>query len=93
MVLALERVRSWNGPALKAIQAVLDDQPVLDERGLKLALWLRERCFCTVYDAVKAMLPAGLFFALQDCVCLTDGTDREAAYAAAGGRPGRLVPG
>lgn len=90
MVLALERVKSWNGPALKAIQAVLDDQPVLDERGLKLALWLRERCFCTVYDAVKAMLPAGLFFALQDCVCLTDGTDREAAYAAAGGDRGAL---
>ena len=90
MVLALERVKGWDGPALKAVQTVLDDQPVLDERGIKLVLWLRERCFCTVYDAVKAMLPAGLFFALQDCVCLTDGTDRQAACAAADGDQGAL---
>ena len=47
---------------LKAIQAVLDDEPVLTEDQLKLALFLRERFFCTVYDAVKAILPAGLWF-------------------------------
>ncbi len=37
----------------------LDDAPVLDEKGIQLALWMRERYFCTVSDAVKAMLPAG----------------------------------
>lgn len=56
---------------LKAIQAVLDDTPVLDHKGLQLALWMRERYFCTVYDCVKAMLPAGLYFALRDRVVLT----------------------
>ena len=47
---------------LKPILAVLDDKPVLTEEQLRLALFMRERFFCTVYDAVKAILPAGLWF-------------------------------
>ena len=47
---------------LKPIQALLDEEPVLDEEQIKLALFMRERFFCTVYDAVKAILPAGLWF-------------------------------
>lgn len=47
--------------SLKSILALLDERPVLDEQGIKLALWMRDRYFCTVYDAVKAMLPAGLY--------------------------------
>jgi primosomal protein N' (replication factor Y) len=47
---------------LKNIDAVLDASPVLNQEGLKLALWMSERFFCTVYDAVKAMLPAGMWF-------------------------------
>jgi primosomal protein N' (replication factor Y) len=46
----------------KAILAVLDQAPVLTEAQLKLAFWMRERYFCTVFDAAKAMLPAGLWF-------------------------------
>ncbi|MBR4099273.1 MAG: primosomal protein N', partial [Clostridium sp.] len=63
LVLALGRENASG--ALKSIQSLLDDQPVLDETGIQLALWLRERCFCTVYDAVKAMLPAGLYYSLR----------------------------
>lgn len=48
--------------SLKPILAVLDEQPVLTEAQLHLALFMRERFFCTVYDAVKAILPAGLWF-------------------------------
>ncbi len=47
---------------LKSILAVLDDSPVLSEDQIRLALFMRERCFCTVYDAVKTILPAGLWF-------------------------------
>lgn len=47
---------------LKPVSAVLDEQPVLDEKLLSLAMWMHERFFCTVYEAVKAMLPAGLWF-------------------------------
>ena len=46
----------------KAVTALLDVSPVLTEAQLRLALWMRERFFCTVYEAVKAMLPAGLWF-------------------------------
>ena len=47
---------------LKAVIDVLDAQPVLTPEQIKLALFMRERFFCTVYDAVKAILPAGLWF-------------------------------
>ncbi len=67
---------------LKGILAVLDDQPVLDAAGIQLALWLRDRYFCTVYDGVKAMLPAGLYYALRDCVVLCDGVSRDLGYTA-----------
>ena len=46
----------------KPVIAVLDEGPVLTAEQLELALWMRERFFCTVYEAVKAMLPAGLWF-------------------------------
>ena len=82
IVLALSREGPEGG--LKDVIAALDDQPVLDEKLLKLALWMRERYFCTVYDAVKAMLPAGLYYALRDCVALRSGVDRAAAFEAAG---------
>ena len=47
---------------LKSITAVLDERPVLTPDQIKLALFMRERFFCTVFDAAKAMLPAGLWF-------------------------------
>ena len=47
---------------LKNVTAVLDDTPLLTQQQLQLALFMRERFFCTVYEAVRAMLPAGLWF-------------------------------
>jgi primosomal protein N' (replication factor Y) (superfamily II helicase) len=47
---------------LKCIDACLDDAPVLSAEQLRLALWMSDRFFCTVYDAAKAMLPAGMWF-------------------------------
>lgn len=69
---------------LKPILALLDEEPLLDESAVQLALWMREHCFCTVYDALRAMLPAGLWFSLKDCWKLAPGVDREGAYEAAG---------
>lgn len=69
---------------LKTIDAVLDEAPVLSEEMLKLALWMRERFFCTVYGAVKAMLPAGLWYTITSVYSLSPGLDGEAAYQAAG---------
>jgi primosomal protein N' (replication factor Y) len=78
---------------LKAVATVLDEEPVLDAEGIQLALWMRERYFCTVYDAARAMLPAGLYFALQDRCQVAQGVGKESAYEAAGRseRAGRLL--
>ncbi len=47
---------------LKSVIAVLDAQPVLTSAQIQLALFMQQRFFCTVYDAVKAMLPVGMWF-------------------------------
>ena len=83
IVLALSDRRP-EGKRLKEMWAVLDEAPVLDGPGLKLCLWMRERYFCTVYDAARAMLPAGLWFSIRDTYHIAPGVDREASYAAAG---------
>ena len=58
---------------------------MLDGEGLHLAIWMRERYFCTVYYAARAMLPAGDWnFSLQDRYRLAPGIGRERAYE--GGR-------
>lgn len=47
---------------LKPIETVLDNDPVLTPSQIRLALWMHDRFFCTVYDAVKTILPAGFWF-------------------------------
>lgn len=73
--------------SLKYIISLLDEEPVLSQKQLKLALWMRERYFCTVYDAVKAMLPSGLYFSLKDSCCLNTSMNREEAYETAAHSP------
>ncbi|MBQ8264959.1 MAG: primosomal protein N' [Oscillospiraceae bacterium] len=60
IVLSVSNSADYESP--KAIISVLDEQPVLTDAQLKLAFWMRERFFCTVYEAVRAILPAGLWF-------------------------------
>ncbi len=84
IVLAIAQQRHPEHIRLKAIFTQLDEQPLLTPDFLKLALWMRERYFCTVYDAARVMLPAGLWYSLKDCWKIAPGVDREAAYKAAG---------
>lgn len=44
-----------NIDSLKEIKSV--EKKVLSDEMVKLALWLKERCFCTTYDCLKQMLP------------------------------------
>ncbi|MCL2568927.1 MAG: primosomal protein N' [Oscillospiraceae bacterium] len=67
---------------LKPIDSVVDLEPVLAESQIKLALWMRERFFCTVYDAVRAMLPTGLWYQINYRYRLAEGINRPAAEAA-----------
>ena len=45
--------------ALKPIAAPLEEEPVLTEEGLFLLRWLRENTFCTWFDALSVLIPAG----------------------------------
>ena len=57
---------------LKAVELALDEEPILTDKQLRLAAFLRERYFCTFYDAIRAMLPAGLWFQARESFSLTE---------------------
>ena len=44
----------------KSIIDVLDKEPLFDDEMLALVPWLKEMTFCTLYEAAKTMLPAGI---------------------------------
>ena len=78
IILALSR--ESRREELKAVTEVLDDESVLGPGQIKLALWLRERYFCTLFDAAKALLPAGLWYRVREICTLA--VDRETALEA-----------
>lgn len=47
---------------LKTIRTVLDREPLLGEKEIRLALWMHQRYFCTVYEAVRTILPAAVWY-------------------------------
>ena len=69
IVLSVEEGQEEN---LKAVDAVLDEGPILTDVQLRLAAFLRERYFCTFYDAIHAILPAGLWFQTKETISLTE---------------------
>ena len=64
--LILNRGTGEKTQGLKPLAAVLDREPVLDSDGIALALWMRQRYFCTLFEAAKAILPAGLWYRFQE---------------------------
>ena len=84
--LILARVQEPKLPGSKALRQVLDPEPVLDKADIDLALWMRGRYFCTVFEAVKTILPAGLWYGLREIWSLA--MEPEAARSAAVGIPG-----
>jgi len=65
-------VLEGDSAGLKAIERSLDAEPVLSETFIRMAAFLRERYFCTFYEAIKAMLPAGLWFDSSEAYIQTD---------------------
>ncbi len=49
---------------LKNIFTVTDTEPVISAEMVKICEYMRDNYFCTYYDAVNAMLPAGLKYRL-----------------------------
>ena len=69
VVLSVENAEAHG---LKMVEQVLDEQSLLSPTMLRLAAFLRERYFCTFYDAVRVMLPAGLWFKEKNTYRLTE---------------------
>ena len=65
-------VEEGSPEGLKTVEAVLDENPLLSPLQLRLAAFLRERYFCTFYDACRAILPAGLWFDTRASYSLTE---------------------
>ncbi len=54
------------GVRYKKILSVLDEEnPLLTDENLKIALFLKERTFCTYFEAVKVQLPSGINYKTQ----------------------------
>ena len=68
VVLSLEE---GDPKGLKAVESCLDEESLLDMKMLKLAAFLRERYFCTFFDAIRVMLPGGLWFRTRQTFRLT----------------------
>lgn len=57
-------VKTGETEGLKSITALIDKTPVLSEELVGLCRYLHDTTFCTYYDAVRVMLPAGINYKL-----------------------------
>ena len=81
-------VEAGDEAGLKAIQRVMEEEPMLTPMQLRMAAFLRERYFCTFFDAIRAMLPAGAWFQTRATFRLTeDRTWKEKTIRKAGAVP------
>ncbi len=46
-------------PRLKYIKEIKDSEPLIDDEQFKLIFWLKDRTFCTYFDAFRCILPSG----------------------------------
>ena len=66
------QVTEGDAEGLKSVLSLLDEEPLLDEKLLRLAAFMRERYFCTFYDAIKAIVPAGVWFRSKEIYTIAD---------------------
>lgn len=64
-----------DGVRLKGIISVLDREPLLSRELLALAGFMKKQFFCTYYEAVKAMLPAGFNYKIEESYSLSSEFD------------------
>ena len=67
--------RTTDYEKVKPIAAVLDKEPVLNDELIGLVGWIREHTFCTWYDAVRLLLPAGINMRIVASYQLAEGVD------------------
>ena len=88
----LETLCEATDKPLKPVFTVLDEQPLLDTSLLRLAKWMKARYFCTVYDALKTILPAGIWFRYRETYRLADDVqESDLSALAAANRTDKLL--
>jgi len=45
---------------LKSIKSCIDDVPVCSEKMIELCMWLKSKCFCSFYQALRLVAPPGM---------------------------------
>ena len=63
--LVMECTTQEDTAGLKTVASVMDAQPLLTPEMVSLARFMQERTFCTLFDAVRAMLPTGLYMQIK----------------------------
>ena len=58
---------------LKTVRSLLDEEPVVSDKEIRLALWMRQRYFCTFYDALHTILPAAVWYRYRELWRMADG--------------------
>ncbi len=56
----LEKCENDYQKGLKNVSKLIDTEPLVNDEILSLIIWLKERTFCTFFDAFKATLPVGI---------------------------------
>ncbi len=70
-------IKKGNDKNLKSVISVPDKEPVITKEMVKLASFIKDRCFCTYYDAIKTMLPAGLNYSITTLYSAVKGVDTD----------------
>ena len=65
---------------LKKIERLIDETPIISQEMIELCIWMHEHCFCTYFEAVKAVLPVGVSFKVSEIFAKGD-TPFEEKYA------------
>ena len=53
------KIRDGDSSNLKYVEMQADEKPVISDELIELSFYLHDNTFCTYYDAVRTMLPAG----------------------------------
>ena len=58
---------------LKPVVSVLDEEPILDEEGFSIVEYMVDTVFCTYFDAVRCLIPAGLSVSAKERFSIPSG--------------------
>jgi len=63
--LVMEITEQDDTAGLKSVLSVMDRTPLVNDEMLQLARFMQERTFCTLFDAVRSMVPTGLYMQIK----------------------------